>query len=159
MLLPTGPCPTGSPAPGAPHRRLPAVDPAPTSHSRSRAASGGPWGLTVSVAATGAFGVFFLVMAVLALFGGNGIFSGHVAIGLIAWGAVNVAAAVALARRAWWSRGPVVAFGLLHVLAFGQSMTVAPLAVVGVVGAVAAVVGAIWPSTRAALGKGPVSDA
>lgn len=109
--------------------------------------------------ATGALGVFFLVMAGLALFGGNGIFSGHVAIGLIAWGAVNVVAAVALARRTWWSRGPVVAFGLLHVLAFGQSMTVAPLAVIGVLVAVVAVAGAIWPSTRAALGKDPVSGA
>lgn len=114
-----------------------------------------PVSLIVAVVATGGFAVFFLVMAVLALTGGNGTFSNHIALGLLAWGVVNAGAAVALARRAWWSRGPVVALGLLHILAFGQSTLVSPAAALGLAAAVAAVVGAVWPTTRQALTRTP----
>lgn len=112
-----------------------------------------PWGLTGAVVATGLFAVFFLVMMVLSLLGGNGIFSGHIAVGLAAWAVVNAGAAIMMARRAWWSRGPVVALGLLHVLAFGQSALVTPWALLGAVVGAVAVVGAAWPSTREALGR------
>lgn len=112
-----------------------------------------PLGLKAAVVATAGFSVFFAVMAVLSLLGGHGAFSGHIALGLIVWAVVNAAAAVALARRTWWSRGPVVALGLLHVLAFGQSMVTAPWAAVGVVAGVVAVLGAAWPSTREALSR------
>lgn len=113
--------------------------------------TGRPWGLTLAVVSTALFAVFFLIMTVLSLTGGNGIFSGHIALGLAAWAAVNAGAAIALARRAWWSRGPVVALGLLHVLAFGQSALVTPWALMGAVVGVVAVVGAVGPTTRAAL--------
>lgn len=112
-----------------------------------------PASLIAAVVATAALAGFFVVMALLALAGGNGAFSGHIALGLAVWSILNAAAAVVLARRAWWARGPVVALGLLHVLAFGQSMTATVWALLGLVTALIAVVGAVLPTTRDALGS------
>lgn len=108
-------------------------------------------GLVVASSATAAFAVVFGVMAGLALAGGHGEFSGHIALGLLVWALLVGAAAVLLWRRSRWARGPVVAIGLLHLLAFGQSTLVTPWAALGVAVAAAAVLGAVWPSTRAAL--------
>ena len=90
-------------------------------------------------------------MAGLSLTGGHGEFSWHVAIGLIVWALVVVGAALAMARRYWWSRGPIVATGVLHLAAFVQSTSVQPWAVLGVLVALMTVVGAVLPSTREAL--------
>ncbi|MFV0406107.1 MAG: hypothetical protein ACK5LN_04710 [Propioniciclava sp.] len=124
------------------------MKPAPDDANR---AAGRPAALVAAVIATGGFSVAFLVLAVLALRGGHGAFSGHVAVGLLVWGLVNAIAAVALGQLRWWARGLVVALGLLHLLAFGQSMLVAPWAGVGLLAALVAVVGASWPSTRTVL--------
>lgn len=112
-----------------------------------------PWGLVVASVATAGFAVFFVVMAGLSLAGGHGEFSGHIALGLVVWALLVGVAAVVLWRRLRWARGPVVAVGLLHLLAFGQSTLVTPWAAVGALAALLAVVGALWPSTQAALGE------
>ncbi|WP_232547724.1 hypothetical protein [Propioniciclava soli] len=112
-------------------------DPGPARRPASALVAGG---------ATLALGVFFVVLALLALTSGHGEFSGHVAVGLAVWGAVVVGLGIAWLRRAWWSRGPVVAAGLLHLLAFGQSTLVQPWAVLGAAAGLAAVVGALWPA-------------
>ena len=104
--------------------------------------------LTVAIA------IFFVVLALLSLGGGHGAFSGNVALGLLAWALVVAAAGIAMLRRAWWSRGPVVAAGLLHLLAFGQSTLVAPWAALPAAAALVAVVGAVLPVTRSALRRG-----
>ena len=125
------------------------ADVPPTADESTR--PGRPWGLWAAVAGSLSLASFFLVMAGLSLTGGHGEFSWHVAIGLIVWALVVVGAALAMARRYWWSRGPIVATGVLHLAAFVQSTSVQPWAVLGVLVALMTVVGAVLPSTREAL--------
>lgn len=110
-----------------------------------------PASLLVAVVATWGLAVFFVAMAVLSLTSGHGIFSSGVAVALLVWALLIAVAAWFLLRRAVWSRGPVVAAGLLHVAAFGQFALTEPWTIVGAVAGLAAVVGAAWPSTRLAL--------
>lgn len=113
--------------------------------SRSR-----PLGLTVAIATTVAFAVFFLVMAALSLSSGHGAFSGGVAVALVLWGLLVGACGVFLARGARWAMGPVVAAALLHVFSFAQfAMDGSPLALIGAVAALAIVVGVLHPVSRA----------
>lgn len=124
----------------------PADDPAPAASSTTRAP-----GLWVAVASSFAMAAFFVVMAVLSVMAGHGEISWHVAVGLLVWAAVVVGVALAMARRYWWSRGPVVATGVLHVAAFIQSAPLQPWTLVGAAVALGTVVGAVLPSTREAL--------
>jgi len=110
-----------------------------------------PAGLLSAVAATLALAAFFLVMAALSLSSGQGALSGGVAGALGVWGLATGAAGWSLLRLRGLARGPVVAAGLLHVLAFGQFTLTAPWAALGALAGLVAVVGAVWPSTRAAL--------
>lgn len=107
-----------------------------------------PAGVLAAVAASLALAVFFVVMAVLSLSSGHGSLSGGVTFALVLWAVLVGASAVMLWRRAGWSRGPVIAAGLLHVLAFGQFTLSAPAAVLGALAGVIAVAGAVLPSTR-----------
>lgn len=118
--------------------------PEPTPPARTRASNP----TLVAGIATLGLGAFFAVMAVLALVSGHGAFSGHVGVGLAVWGVLVLALGVFALRRAPWIRGPLVAVGLLHLLAFGQSSLVQPWALVGAAAALAAVLGALWPSFR-----------
>ncbi|MFT3877913.1 MAG: hypothetical protein QM708_16055 [Propioniciclava sp.] len=112
-------------------------------------ASPRPAGIVVSVTTTAVLAVFFLVMAVLSLSSGHGSLSAGVAVALVVWGLLVGVSAVLLWQGAAWSRGPVVAAGLLHVFAFGQLAVSAPLAVAGALAGAAAVAGAVLPSSRA----------
>ncbi len=97
-----------------------------------------------------AFAVFFLAMAVLSLTSGHGAFSGGVAIALILWGLIVGVCGFFLLRGARWARGPVVAAALLHVFSFAQfSMNGSPLTLIGAIVALAIVVGALHPVSRA----------
>lgn len=113
-----------------------------------------PPGLVVAVVATVALTVFFVAMAVLSLSAGHGSFSGGVAFALILWALLVGGAGILLWRGHGWARGPVIAAGLLHVLAFGQFALNTPWAVLGAAAGLAAVVGAALPSTRGALSVG-----
>lgn len=104
----------------------------------------------VAGGATFGLGLFFAGMAVLALASGHGEFSGHIGVGLAVWGALVMALGVFALRRAPWIRGPLLAVGLLHLLAFGQSALVQPWALLGAAAALAAVLGALWSSVRRA---------
>lgn len=128
------------------------VDPVIRPAREPAAARPRPWGLVTASLATASFAVFFAVLAALALSAGHGGFSGHIAAGLLVWALLVGAAALALWRRWPWAQGPVVAVGLLHLLAFGQSTLTTPWAALGALAAGAAVAGAVVPSTRAALG-------
>ena len=108
-------------------------------------------GLWAAVVSSLAMAVFFVVMALLSMMAGHGEVSWHVAVGLLAWAMVVAAAALAMARRYWWSRGPVVATGVLHLAAFLQSTPLQPWALLGAAVALVTVVGAVLPSTREAL--------
>lgn len=110
-----------------------------------------PLGLQVSAIATWVLALAFVVMGALSLVEGHGVFSGGIAFMLVGWGVLVALAGWLLWRRSVWSRGLVVAAGLIHVLAFGQFTATAPWAVLGAIAGAAAVVGAVLPSTRAAL--------
>ena len=119
-------------------------------------ASPRPLGLTVAAVTTILFGLFFLGMAGLSLASGHGAFSGGVALALVLWGLMVGGVGVALLRGARWAMGPVVAAALLHVFSFAQFATdgSAPQALIGAVAALAIVVGALHPISRAWL-NGP----
>lgn len=117
-----------------------------TNHSQRPA-----W-LVAAAAATLLTAGAFVVMGVMSLGSGHGQFSSQVALMLIGWGVLVGAAGVGMWLRQAWSRGAVVAIGLLHMFAFGQMVPNAPAAAVGAAVAAVAAVGAILPSTRQALG-------
>ena len=119
----------------------------PSIHSR-------PAPLLAAAAATGLLAVAFTGLALLSLGSGHGQFSGQVAAMLLVWGALVGAAGWGLWALQPWSRGAVVAAGLLHAFALGQMVPTAPFAAVGAVLAVVAVVGGVVPSTRTALSRG-----
>lgn len=113
-----------------------------------------PRWLLAAAASTVALAGVFVVLAVLSLTSGHGLFSGQVAGMLLAWGVLVGAAGWGLAALKPWSRGAVVAAGLLHVFAFGQMALTAPVAAAGAGLALVAVVGGVLPSTRHALSRG-----
>lgn len=113
-----------------------------------------PAGLVAASLATGALAAFTTVMAVLSLTSGHGWLSRGVALMLLLWGAGVAAAAWGFWRGSAWSRGPLVAVGLLHLAAYGQFALNQPLALVGAVLALTAVVGALLPTTTRALRLG-----
>ncbi|MFP5417262.1 MAG: hypothetical protein ACLGHZ_10405 [Actinomycetes bacterium] len=112
-----------------------------------------PPGLVASVVATLALALFSLVLAVLSLSVGHGFFSGGVAVALLVWALMVGAGGALLWRGVGLARGPVVAAGLLHVLAFAQFALTEPWTILGALAGLVATVGAILPSTRAALSR------
>ena len=109
-----------------------------------------PWVLAAA-ASTVLLALSFVVMAALSLTSGHGQFSGQVGAMLLAWGALVGFAGWGLWSLRPWSRGAVVASGLVHVFAFGQMVPTAPWAALGAALALVGVVGAVLPTTRAAL--------
>ncbi len=109
-----------------------------------------PLMLAATVATLG-LALAFVVMGVLSLTSGHGQFSSQVALMLLVWAGLVAVAGVGMWLRQGWSRGAVVAAGLLHTFAFGQMVPNAPVAVVGALAGLVAVVGGGAPSTRLAL--------
>lgn len=107
--------------------------------------------MLASAASTVLLALSFVALAALSLTSGHGQFSGQVAGMLLAWGALVGVSGWGLWSLRQWSRGAVVAAGLLHLFAFGQMVPTAPWAGLGAALALVGVVGAALPSTRAAL--------
>lgn len=120
----------------------------PSIHSRRPA-----W-LVAGAASTAAIATFFVVLAVLSLVSGHGQFSWQVASMLLVWALLGFVTAWGLWARQPWSRGAIVATGLLHLFAFGQMIPTAPVAAVGAALAVVSVVAGALPSTREELRRG-----
>ena len=118
----------------------------------SSSSSRSPW-LTTVAATSVALAGFFVVFGALSLSSGQGAFSGGVAVALIGWGVIVAAAGVLLWRGRGFLRGVVVTAGLLHVFAFGQMVPSNGFAVLGALAGLICVVGAVLPSSRAALSR------
>ncbi len=117
-----------------------------------------PPSLLLAAAVTALFALGMAVMGVLSVAGNPNIITLGIGLVLGAWAAVLAWAARGLARGRRWSRGPVVAAGLLHLASFGGFVSTQPWALVPAVLAGLAVAGAVWPSTTAALGFGASAD-
>ena len=83
--------------------------------------------LTVVIAAAGTAlpGLALVVLGVASRTAGHGGFSGGVAVFLVGYGLLMMAAAAALWRRSVFARGPVIALSLVNAAA-GWSLTDAP---------------------------------
>lgn len=112
-----------------------------------------PAGLVAAAAATVVLALVFVVFAAMSLASAHGQFSTQVALMLVMWGVLVAVAGAGLWALKPWSRGAVVAVGLLHLFAFGQMAPSAPAAAAGAALALVAVVGGVLPSTRAALSR------
>lgn len=113
-----------------------------------------PAWLVAAAASTLALAAAFVVMAAMSLTSGHGQFSGQVALMLLVWGGLVGFAGWGMWDLRSWSRGAVVAAGLLHAFAFGQMVPTAPFAAAGALLAAVAVVGGVLPGTRQALTRG-----
>lgn len=110
-----------------------------------------PPGVVVAVAGTAAVAVALIGLAVASLVAGHGGFSNGVAIFLLGYGAIMLAAATALWRLSVFGRGPVVALALLNLISAVSFTGDAPWVwLVVLVSAVTLVAGAL-PSTSRAL--------
>lgn len=105
-------------------------------------------GLTLGVA------VFTLVVAGLSLTSGHGGFSVGIAVALLLWAVLVAGVGLAFGRARSWARGPLVAANLVHVFSYGEFALTEPVAIVGSLAALGAVVCALLPATRAALTAG-----
>lgn len=110
-----------------------------------------PFWLAAAAASTVVLALVFVVLAVASMTSGHGQFSIQVALMLVVWAALVGMAGWGMWALKPWSRGAVVAAGLLHLFAFGQMVPTAPAAAAGAALALVAAVGALLPSTRAAL--------
>ncbi len=117
----------------------------------SPSASVRPVSVVVSALSSAALAGLFAVMAVASLSSGHGQFSAQVAAMLLVWAVIVAVAAWGLWGLRGWARGVVVGTGLLHTAAFGQFALNQPLAWLGALVGLVAVVGAVWPSTTQAL--------
>ncbi|MFZ0531057.1 MAG: hypothetical protein WAL91_11050, partial [Propionicimonas sp.] len=117
----------------------------------SRARQQRPLGLVVAVAGSGVVGLALIGLAVASLASGHGDFSGGVGVALLVYGALILAAAWALWRGSVLGRGPVVATGLLNLIAAISFTATAPWAWAVAIVSAATVVGAALPSTSRAL--------
>ena len=115
----------------------------------------GPASLVAAAALTIAGALVPAVVGVLSLASGHGSFSAGIAVALFLWAALVGGVGVALLRRRAWARGPAVAANLLHAFSYGEFALTEPVAVLGSVAALVAVVCAVLPATRAALTPRP----
>jgi hypothetical protein len=115
----------------------------------------------VLVAAGGSLlvGVLLVGLAGASLAAGHGGFSGGVGVALVVYGLAMVAGAVALWRLSILGRGPVVAMGLLNLIAGYTFTATAPWVWLLVAVSAVTVVAAALPSTSRALRLGRLRSA
>ncbi|MCW3157515.1 hypothetical protein [Micropruina sonneratiae] len=109
-----------------------------------------PW-LVVAVAATGALGLVFLTFAGISAAGGHGLFSLQIGFLLALYGLLLIGSAVGVWLLRMWARGPLVALTLMAGFGFGEYLLDQPWMWLLVLLCLAAVVGAVLPSTTRAL--------
>lgn len=119
--------------------------------SPSRPADARPPSVLLAAVLTGLFALGMAVMGVLSVASDPNLITLGIGLVLGAWAAVLAAAARGMFLGRRWSRGPVVAAGLLHLASFGGFVPSQPLALIPAALGGAAVVAAVWPSTTAAL--------
>jgi hypothetical protein len=84
-------------------------------------------------------------------FTARGALGAGVGAALLGWAALLAWAGTAFFRGRRWSRGPVVAAGLLHLASFANFVPSQPLALIPAAVALGTVVAAVWPATTRAL--------
>lgn len=109
-------------------------------------------------ALTALFGVGMAVMGVLAVASKPNLVTAGIGGVLWVWAGVLAWAARGMWWGRRWSRGPVVAGGLLHLASFANFAGNQPLALLPAGLALAAVAAAVWPTTTSALHFGAAGD-
>lgn len=110
-----------------------------------------PWGLVTASSCAAVLGVVFVIFAAISAVGGHGAFSLQIGFLLACFGLLLIVSAVGLWQRRGWARGPLVAFVLMAGFGFGEYVLQQPALWPLVALALAAVVGAVLPSTTRAL--------
>lgn len=118
-----------------------------------------PPSLLVAAGLTGVAAAFFAIMGVGSAVASPTALGFGIGAVLLAWAAVLAVAAVGLARRRRWARGPVVAAGALHLASFANFVPSQPWALLGVAVAACTLAAALWPSTTKALRLGGADPA
>lgn len=115
------------------------------------AARSRPLSLIVAAILSGLAAAALAIMGVASAASHPSLLSAGIGAVLLVWAAAVGSASTALYRGRRWSRGLVVAAGLLHAATFANFVPSQPLAVVPATIALVTVVAAVWPSTTAAL--------
>ena len=113
--------------------------------------------MLVAAGLTALFALGMLVMGALSVASHPNPVTAGIGAVLWLWAGVLTWAARGMALGRRWSRGPVVAAGLLHLASFANFVPNQPLALIPAAVAAATVAGALWPSTTAALRFGPAA--
>nr|NLI49231.1 hypothetical protein [Propionibacterium sp.] len=117
-----------------------------------------PAGMLLAAGLTGLFAAGMVVMGVLSVASHPNPITFGIGAVLWLWAAVLAWAARGMALGRRWSRGPVVAAGLLHLASFANFVPSQPLAALPAALAAVTVAGALWPSTTAALRFGRAAE-
>lgn len=104
-------------------------------------------GVIVAAAAGMALGLVFLVFAGISAASGHGVFSLQIGLLLTAYGLLLIGSATGVWLRRMWARGALVAFNLMAGFGFGEYLKDSPWMWLLVALCLAAVVGAVLPST------------
>ncbi|MBK8445865.1 MAG: hypothetical protein IPL41_03950 [Micropruina sp.] len=110
-----------------------------------------PWGVITASACAAVLGVVFMVFGAISAAGGHGAFSLQIGFLLACYGLLLIGSAVGVWQLRSWARGPLVAFVLMAGFGFGEYLLQQAWLWLLVALAVAAVVGAVLPSTTRAL--------
>lgn len=105
----------------------------------------------MAVAAATVLGVVFLTFAGISAAGGHGLFSLQIGFLLAAYGLLLIGSAVGVWYFRMWARGALVAFSLMAGFGFGEYLFDQPWMWLLVLLCLAAVVGAVLPSSTRAL--------
>lgn len=105
----------------------------------------------MAAAATTALGAVFLAFAGISAAGGHGMFSLQIGLLLAAFGVLLIGSAAGVWALKMWARGALVAFTLMSGFGFGEYLLDQPWMWLLVLLCLAAVVGAVLPSTTRAL--------